>query len=111
MNKMLKTDWSLEWSKDNAAVIVKTLDTLGIPVYEETLNNPVESQSEYMYIGESKGRCCGYGVVHYNHFKHLEDFLVWYFKPEKTAKEIEIEALDAKIEELKAQVAKLKGVM
>jgi len=110
MSKLLKTNWSLEWTKENATAIIKTLVAVGVPVYWKTVDNPEESQFFYSCLASRGDYACGYYGIREHHFKHLEDFLAWYFKPEKSAKEV-IENLESKVEELKAQVAKLKGVM
>ena len=106
--EMLKSDWSLEWTAETAEAIVKALDAVGIPIWHDTLENPKESQEDYTYLVDSTGDACGGFAASAHHFKHLEDFLAWYFKPEKSQQEIEMEKLGEQIKQLQEQYNKLK---
>lgn len=105
--EMLKSDWSLDWTAETAEVIVKALVAVGVPVYPSTQENPKESQEGHTYLVEATGEACGGVRAAAHHFKHLEDFLAWYFKPEKSQQEIEMENLGEQIKQLQEQYNKL----
>jgi hypothetical protein len=99
--------WAIAVTAEKWETYKNTLKALGFNPYEE------EYHFDYSHIVDSDSRpsgfCQGRGsaVATRQVFENLEDFLLWWWAPEKTERELKIEALKETIKKAQEQLDEL----
>lgn len=112
----LKSDFEIATTTETFRANVLTLQALGYPIFKHTLNDVASGSG----MGNFKSLCRraannsdeevqrGSMQSGANTFSNMGDFLIFHFKEEKSKAKIELEAMQVKMDEMQAQMEKLK---
>ena len=106
----LKTNWAIRTTDEQFKAYIGTLEALGYPIYEDTIEATKEVGMEnFTSLVDSTGDVCrGWEYHRETSFPDISSFLVYHFSSEKTEAEKELEALQEKMNSLQEQIDRVK---